>query len=163
MKKIRLILAVALLCGIVWVAQAQTQETFLTVKFTEAGILKTDDFSFEGGMVQILNNSVMVIFSGNSSLNRTYQFDDIENMKFERRGVSVGSIDTENFQVYLNGNMLNISAAQSVGKVNVYSITGAWVAGVDSQTNTAQINISALPAGAYIVQAGANVVKIIKN
>jgi len=163
MKKKRLIFAAILLCGAVWVAQAQIQETFVTVEYTEQGTIKTEDFSLEGGIVQILNNSVMIIFSENPSLNRTYVFDNINTMKFERRDVNtIKNVEAENFKIYFDGNTLHISATQSIGTVNVYSITGARVAGVENNAITAQINLSTLPTGVYIVQAGANTVKIIK-
>jgi hypothetical protein len=155
--------AVALLCGAVWVAQAQTQITYVTVEYTEQGTIKTDDFSLEGGLVQILNNSVMIVFAENPALNRTYVFDDINTMNFERRTVNaIENADAETFKVHFDGNILHINAAQSIGKVNVYSITGARVAEVESAAHTAQMNLSALPKGTYIVQTGTNSVKIIK-
>jgi hypothetical protein len=163
MKKIQIPFAIALFCGALWVAQAQTQETFVTVEYTEQSTIKTDDFSLEGGIVQILNNSVMITFSDNPALNRTYVFDDINTMSFEKRNVSVPeNAGEENFKIYFDGNTLHIKAAQTIGKINVYSITGALVAEVDSNANTAQINLSALSNGAYMVQAGTNIVKIIK-
>jgi hypothetical protein len=162
MKKVFIFVAV-LLCGTVSAAQAQNQETFVTVEYTTQGTLKTDNFSIEGGKVQIFNNTVMVTFLGNPTLNRIYVFDDISTMNFERRIVNVNEyVDAENFKVYFDGNILHIIAAQTVGVVNVYSITGAWMAGVESDANIAQINLSALPKGVYIVQAGTNKVKIIK-
>jgi hypothetical protein len=155
--------AVALLCGAFWVAQAQTQATYVTVKYTEQGAIKTDFFSMEGGLVQILNNSVMFVFAENPSLNRSYVFDDVNTMNFEQRNVSIlENMNEENFKVFFDGNILHINAAQSVGKVSVYSITGARVAEVKSDAHTAQINLSALPKGTYIVQAGTHSVKIIK-
>ncbi|MCL2290115.1 MAG: T9SS type A sorting domain-containing protein [Bacteroidetes bacterium] len=162
MKK-QLFFAALLLCGALWVAQAQTQEKFLTVEYTSQGTIKTDDFSFEGGIVQILNNMVMIIFPANPVLNRIYLFDDINTMNFEQRDVSiVKNVDTEYFKAYFYGGILHITAAQTVGKVNVYSIIGAWVAGIESYADTAQINLSALPKGVYVVQIGARKVKIIK-
>jgi hypothetical protein len=84
-------------------------------------------------------------------------------MNFERRHVSVlESAIEENFKVFFDGHILHIHATQSVGKVSVYSITGARVAEVESDAHNAQINLSALPKGTYIVQAGTHSVKIIK-
>ena len=162
MKIKPLFFTIALLWGVVGLAQAQTQEIFVTVKYTEQGTVKTDDFSLEGGIVQILNNTVLVIFEGNPALNRVYQFDDINTMSFEQRNVGVSENETENFKVFFDGNTLNITALQVVGAASVYSVTGALVAQVESCTNTAQINLSALPKGVYMVQAGKNIVKIIK-
>jgi len=163
MKKLLFIFAVTLFCGTVWVAKAQTQETFVTVEYTQQGTVKTDIFSLEGGIVQILNNSVMIIFSDNPALNRTYLFDDINTMNFEKRNVSIHeNLGEENFKIYFDGNVLHINSVQTIGKVNVYSITGALVAEVESNANTAQINLSSLPKGAYIVQTGTNNIKIIK-
>jgi hypothetical protein len=163
MKKLLFIFAVTFFCGTLWVVQAQTQETFVTVEYTEQGTIKTDDFSLGGGIVQILNNSVMIIFSENSSLNRSYVFDDINTMNFERRDVNaIKNVDADKFKVVFDGNTLHITAQQSIGKVSVYSIIGARVAELESDANIAQINLSSLPSGAYIVQARTNIVKIIK-
>jgi len=160
MKK-QLLFAVLLLCGAVWAAPVQAQKMYLTVKHVSQGNVVTDDFSLEGGIVQILNNTVSVIYSGNPTLNRTYQFDNIKSMGF-RNVYGVKNIDAENFKAYFDGNILHVTATQTLGTVNVYSITGARMAGVESATNTAQINLSALPNGVYIVQAGTNTVKIVK-
>ena len=162
MKIKPLFFVTALLWSVFGLAQAQTQEIFVTVKYTEQGTVKTDNFSLEGGIVQILNNTVLAIFAGNPTLNRVYQFDDINTMSFEQRNVGVSENETENFKVFFDGNTLHITAVQVVGTVSVYSVTGALVAQVESNTNTAQINLSALPKGAYMVQTGTNIVKIIK-
>ena len=162
MKIKPLFFVIALLWSVIGGAQAQTQEIFVTVEYSEQGTVKTDDFSLEGGIVQIKNNTVLALFAGNSALNREYRFDDINTMSFEQRNVGVNENETENFKVFFDGNTLNITAVQVVGAVSVYSVTGALVAQVESSTNTAQINLSALPKGVYMVQAGKNIVKIIK-
>jgi len=162
MKIKPLFFVTALLWGVIGLVQAQTQEIFVTVKYTEQGTVKTDNFSLEGGIVQILNNTVLAIFEGNPALNRVYRFDDINTMSFEQRNVGVRENETENFKVFFDGNTLNITAVQVVGTVSVYSVTGALVAQIESNTNFAQINLSALPKGVYMVQAGTNIVKIIK-
>jgi hypothetical protein len=148
----------------VWGAQAQTQQTYVKVEYLDGTTVKTDDFSFEGGKVQIKNDQVLVIFAANPSLNKVYEFDNINSMFFEQRNVGVNENSaTENVTVYLdNSGILNITATQPVGKVSVYSVTGARVAGVESNAATVQINLASLPQGAYFVQAGNNIVKIIK-
>jgi hypothetical protein len=84
-------------------------------------------------------------------------------MSFEQRPVNaIEDIVAENFKINFDGNTLYISAMQSIGTVNVFSISGAKVISVDSNASNTQINLSALPKGAYIVQAGTNKVKIIK-
>jgi hypothetical protein len=163
MTKKRLLLFAALLFSAIWVTQAQTQETFVTVKHYQQGILKTDIISMKGGIAQILNNTVMIFFANNPAQNRSYEFDNINTMNFELRNVSVPeNIISENLKVYFDGVTLHITSTQAIGKVIVFSFTGAQVAEVESDTNTAQINLSALPKGAYIVQAGTNKVKFIK-
>jgi hypothetical protein len=77
-------------------------------------------------------------------------------------GISIENIDANRFNVCFDGNTLYITAVQSIGNINVYSITGARVAEMESDANIAQINLSSLPNGAYIVHVGANKVKIIK-
>ena len=164
MKKKRFIFLLLLLGVTIWVAQAQTQQTYVKVEYIDNGTVKTDDFSLVGGKVQIKNNQVLVLFAENPALNKTYLFDNINSMFFEQRNVGVDENSaTEDFKVYLDGSgILNITATQPVGKVSVYSVTGALVAGTDTHAPTAQINLSALPKGAYFVQAGNNIVKIIK-
>jgi len=164
MKRNRFILLLLFLGVSVWVAQAQTKETFVKVEYTDNGTVKTDDFSLKGGYVQIKNNQVLVIFAENPLLNKMYLFDNINSMFFEQRNVGVNeNSTTEDFKVYLDGSgILNITATQPVGKVSVYSVTGVYVAGTETDAPTAQINLSAFPKGAYFVQAGSNTVKIVK-
>ena len=126
MKQKRFIFLLLLFGVTVWGAKAQTQQTFVKVEYTDNGTVKTDDFSLEGGKVQIKNNQVLVIFAENPSLNKVYLFDNINSMFFERRKVGVNENSaTEDFKVYLDGSgILNITATQPVGKVSVYSVTG---------------------------------------
>jgi hypothetical protein len=164
MKQKRFILLLFLFGASVCVAQAQTQQTYVKVEYTDNGTVKTDDFTLDGGKVQIKNNQVLVIFAENPALNKMYLFDNINSMFFEQRNVGVNeNCATEDFKVYLDGSgILSITATQPVGKVSVYSVTGAYVAGMETDAITAQINLSSLPQGVYIVQAGSNIVKIIK-
>jgi hypothetical protein len=164
MKPKRFIFLLLLLGVSGWVAQAQTQETFVKVEHLDGATVKTDDFSLKGGYVQIKNNQVLVIFAENPALNKIYLFDNINSMFFEQRNVGVNENSTpEDFKVYLDGSgILYITAAQPIGKVSVYSVTGALVADIENNASNAQINLSAIPKGAYLVQAGTNKVKIIK-
>jgi len=164
MKLNRFIFLLLLLGGSVWVAQAQTKETFVKVNYTDNGTVQTDDFSLKGGYVQIKNNQVLVIFPENSLLNKIYVFDNINSMFFEQRNVGVDETClTEDFKVYLDGSgILNITATQPIGKVSLYSVSGACVYSLETDAPTAQINLAAFPKGAYFVQAGNNTVKIVK-
>jgi len=49
MKIKPLFFATALLWSVVGLVQAQTQEIFVMVDYSEQGTVKTDDFSLEGG------------------------------------------------------------------------------------------------------------------
>jgi hypothetical protein len=159
MKK-KLFLFAVVLSGIVWVAQAQIQETFLTVT-TSSG---TENFSLAGGEVQILNNAVNIVFAENPALNRHYAFDKVTSLSFEQRNIQSGveSVSAAAFKAIIDNNgVLQISAEQALGAVRVYSLAGVLVATIESSDNTAVINLSAQPQGTYIVQAGKNQVKII--
>ena len=158
-KKLFLLSAVLLAAS--WVIQAQNQETFLTV-VTSSG---TDDFSLEGGEVQILNNTVSIVYEEDATLNRSYVFDNVESFTFALRNVTgIESVDVNRFNAYIDKNdVLYISSpVQALGTIHVYAISGTLVASIESDSNTAAFNLSAQPKGAYIVQVGINKVKIIK-
>jgi hypothetical protein len=143
------------------VAQAQTKETFLTVTTSNG----TENFSLADGEVRILNNTVSIVFAKNPTLNRHYAFDKVTSLSFEQRNLqsSIESVSTAAFKAFIDNNgVLQISAEQALGAVRVYSLAGVLVAAIESSDNTAVINLSAQPQGAYIVQAGYNQVKIIK-
>ncbi|MDL2312835.1 T9SS type A sorting domain-containing protein [Bacteroidales bacterium OttesenSCG-928-B11] len=185
MKKLLLIITIAILCGAVWTAQAQVQKTFLKVIYVDLVTVEinvydpdlamwidveveqytvlTDDFPIEGGIVQIRNNEVTVVFADSVEQNRSYLFDDVISMEFEQRTVQgIKEMETIKFSAYFVGDVLHLSSEQMLGNVSIYSITGALVAGINNAGNTAQINLPGLSKGVYIVRAGTSSVKTIK-
>lgn len=156
----KLFLLSIVLFAVNWFAPAQNQETFLTV-VTSSG---TDDFSLAGGEVQILNNTVSIVYAENATLNRNYTFDNVKSLSFTlRNATGIDSVAVNKFNAYIDKNdVLNISSVQTLGTVHVYSLSGALVASIESNGNTAAINLSTQPKGTYIVQVGISKVKVIR-
>src|SRR5690554_192281 len=90
----------------------------------------------------------------------------LSNIKFVLKDdiveTSVGSVNADDFVSYFDGNILRVSSNKSLDKVFVYAVNGALVAYTENSSNRAEIDLSSLPKGIYIVQVKSNKVKIIK-
>jgi uncharacterized repeat protein (TIGR02543 family) len=79
---------------------------------------------------------------------------------------AVGALASSALRIYPNpvaGGQLTIANLSGSGKVEVYSVSGALVAAYRVTGDQAVIDISALPAGTYIVKAGGKFAKVLKE
>ncbi|MEA4984770.1 MAG: T9SS type A sorting domain-containing protein [Paludibacter sp.] len=161
MKQKIYILVVALVAMTVSL-QAQAS-SFLRVTYATESGTNADNFSIEGGEIQILDNTVNIVFSGNPEQNRTYLFDDIRSLQFEIQ-TSTGNLELDvPLVVYTDkAGVLHLRAMESLGLINVYSIAGTLVASVKSDTTEACIDFKEARPGMYIVKTGNQTVKFIK-
>lgn len=161
MKKKIYILAVALVAMAVCL-QAQAS-SYLTVTYVAEGSTSSDNFSIEGGEIQILDNTVNIVFAGNPTQDRTYLFDDIRSLQFEIQ-TSTGSVNSDApLAVYTDkAGILYLRATKSLGFVGVYSVAGTLVTTISSNSTETRIDFGKVPPGVYFVKTGNQTVKFVK-
>lgn len=162
MKKKIYILAVALVAT--FACMYANASSFLKVTYVTEEGLSSDNFSIEGGEVQILDNAVNVVYSGNPDLNKTYVFDDIRSLQFEIQ-TSTGNINSDiRLSVYTDARagILYLCAKEPLGLVSIYSIAGTIVSSANSNNTEINIDIKGLCSGVYIVKSGNQIVKFVK-
>ena len=150
----------SILAGISVNVQAATAP-FLKLTTTASAV---EEFALTGAEVQIAGNTVTIAYAAEPAKNRSFNFDNVQSFAFELRNVSsVGETKTVSFRAYTDGaGILHIEAEHPLGQVNVYNLSGVAVASAKTDGTQAQINLSALPRGVYIVQSGVNRLSIIK-
>lgn len=162
MKKKIYILAVAFIATIAYMYASAS--SFLKVTYVTEDGLSSDNFSIEGGEVQILDNAVNVVYPGNPDLNKTYVFDDIRSLQFEVQ-TATGNINSDiKLSVYpdARAGILCLRAKEPLGLVSIYSIAGTIVSSVNSNSQEVNIDIRELRSGVYIVKSGNQIVKFVK-
>ena len=82
----------------------------------------------------------------------------IDNIKLNEAPASVGDINTTKFSIYPNpaNDVINVSYADAIENVTITDMNGRIVKQVVLGVNEAQINISDLSQGVYILNASAN-------
>jgi len=88
-------------------------------------------------------------------------FDNLQfhGCSFATSGVNNIIANNSDIRVSVNGDMLNVLSGSNVKSVNVYATNGRLVA----SAKTANLSISALPKGVYIVKASTeNATKTVK-
>lgn len=160
MKKKIYILAISLV-AIAVCLQAQVS-SFLTVTYVE-GSPSSEEFSVEGGEIQILDNTVNVVFPSNPEQNKNYSFDEISSLKFEKK-LFTGNIDYNvPLALYIDkAGILHLNASESLGLVNVYSIAGVLVATTNSNSTEVCIDLGKIFPGVYFVKTRNQTVKFVK-
>ncbi|GHT53959.1 hypothetical protein FACS189446_2560 [Bacteroidia bacterium] len=162
MKKIFLIIAMLapFIC-----AHSQTKSSYLKVIHRTSGSAAIDEIAFNGGEVSILDNMVTIAFASDPSKNKTYAFDKVVSLAFETRTeTAIPEVEDKLFNVFLDKNsVLHIQSLQPIGQVHVYSIMGVLVAQTNSVSTVADIDLSSVPQGVYIVQVDTWKVKIRKQ
>ncbi len=162
MKKKIYILTVALIAT---VACIHAGTSYLTVNYVTGEGPDSDYFSVEGGEVQILNDTVKIVFASNPTQNRTYNFDSVRSMQFA--GVSV-SVDEVKFHSQLNtfvdhkAGLLHLKAKEPLGLISIYSVAGNMVTHINTESTEVDINIQNLCSGVYFVKKANHIVKFIK-
>lgn len=150
MKKWTLLLAI--LCGM------QVMATQL-VLVPRTGQERTNDIAligkwvFEGEKLVLLDKSGQVLAAEETSAIRKIVFRD--------RQSAVENVADDVLVVYPNPtqDVLCISGADAQTSLRVFSLSGQ----VLTTAQGAQINVSALPAGTYLLQIGTQVVRFIKQ
>ena len=128
-------------------------------------IVTVDEFSLTGAEVLIKGNEVSVEYAAQPARNRKYEFDLIKSFEFGLRTITgVNNVNTPVFRAYIDdAKVLHIEAEESLGQVNIYSVSGSLLASKKTDENRTQINMSDFQRGIYIVQGGVNRVMIVKN
>ena len=128
-------------------------------------IVTVDEFSLTGAEVLIKGNEVSVEYAAQPAKNRKYDFDLITSFEFGLRTITgISNVNALVFRAYIDeGKILHIEAEESLGQVNIYSLTGALLTSHKTDGNRTQINMSSFQRGIYIVQGGVNRALIIKN
>ncbi|MDR0863986.1 MAG: T9SS type A sorting domain-containing protein [Candidatus Symbiothrix sp.] len=163
MKKIFLI--VVMLSAFIY-ARSQTPSSYLEVShFTGEGLPVVDSIAFDGGEIIILNDVVTVAFASDPSKNKTYAFGDVVSFKFETRTeTAIPTVKEVLFSASIDkSGLLHIQSSRTIDQATVYSVAGILIKQTTSQSNTADIDLSNLPKGIYLVKVGDCTEKIIKH
>lgn len=162
MKKKIHIMVVALI-AIVACSYADTS-SFLTVTYVTEDGQKSDKFSIEGGEIQILDNAVDVVFTGNPDQNKSYIFDEISSLQFETQTVNRNTNPVMQFKVFtdMGAGVLYLRAEEPMGLINIYSVAGTLVRSVNFNNTEIEINIRDISPGVYMVKKGNQIVKFVK-
>ena len=134
---------------------------FLTSSSTT---LTVEEFSLTGAEVLIKGNEVSVEYAAEPAKNRKFDFDLIKSFEFGLRLITgINNVNTLVFRAYIDeAKILHIEAEESLGQVNIYSLTGTLLTSHKTDENRTQINMSSFQRGLYIVQGGINRVMIVK-
>ena len=124
-----------------------------------------EEFLLTGAEILIEDNEVLIIYASEPEKNSKFDFDRITGFEFELRGsTGIAKAPVTVLRAYVDkANMLQVEAEKALGQVNVYTVTGALVASQKTDGNRTQINLSAVPRGIYVVQAGHNRLLIINH
>ena len=162
MKKKIYILTVALIAT---VACIHAGTSYLTVNYVTGEGPASDQFSIEGGEIQILNDTAKIVFASNPTQNRTYYFDSVRSMQF----TPVSSVDEiTKFHSQLNtfvdhkAGLLHLKAKEPLGLISIYSVAGNMVTHINTESIEVDINIQNLCPGIYFVKKANYIVKFIK-
>ena len=156
------------LAGICVGANAQaTKEACLKLSYyqmTDTISATMEEFSLTGAEVLIEDNVVSIVYDGKPENNREFDFDRIQSFDFGLRAATgFNKVRTLVLRVYVDkANMLHVEAEKPLGNVDVYAASGALAASLKTNETQAQINLSAVPHGVYVVRSGANSLLIIK-
>src|SRR5690606_28050877 len=83
--------------------------------------------------------------------------------------LSVGGFDTSSFKYYPNpvSDVLNLSYSQTINEVTVFNLLGQQIITKQNNDLQAQVLMSDLPNGTYLVKVttenGEHIVKVVKN
>ena len=124
-----------------------------------------DEFSLTGAEVLIKGNEVSIVYAAEPAKNRKFEFDLVRSFEFGLRTITgINNVNALVFRAYIDGaKILHIEAEESLGQVNVYTLTGGLVASQKTDGNRTQINMSGFQRGVYVVQGGVNRVMVVKN
>lgn len=107
------------------------------------------DITFDGNGVKVSFNDDTSVYYSKSTLNM---------LKFNVTSSGINDLsDNSTPKISINGNIITVDG--NVSEIKVYSLAGIVVA----QGKGSQIDISGLTDGAYIVQAGSLITKIMKR
>jgi len=169
-SKIRVIAAIAvILAASAFGAHAQdSKEPYMKLShYPTAGsvTVTVDEFPLTGAEILIKGNEVSIVYATEPVKNCKFDFDLINSFEFELRTITgINNVNTPVFRAYIDGaKMLQVEAAESLGQVNIYAVTGKLLTSQKTDGNRTQINMSSFQRGIYIVQGGINRVMIIKN
>lgn len=163
MKKLFCTIFAALLVGLCLPASAQEITTHLAVNLHDGGV---EHFNLHELPVVKMEDHKIVVSTDN--LESSYDFETVSHFSFELREVNkVETIATDNsaftFTFLDNANI--IISAPALEWAAVYNVAGVKVGyGVADGDHVVTINISDLPAGAYIVAPSCHsAIKIVKR
>lgn len=144
---------------------AQEVEPYVRITHNEGNNLVEDFFSIEDGVMKILNNDLLFIYSKRPELNRTYEFHMVSKIQFMEQSITSVEFLKENSVVaFIDKDMLlHLSSDKSLGKISVWTITGVNIANIDSKETSASIPLPKADQGIYIIRLTDQTIKLIKQ
>jgi hypothetical protein len=144
--------------------QAQNTSLLRVDYVTEDNTITYDEFSIEAGKVQILDDTVKIVFPSAPDSNRSYAFDAVRSMVFS---LQTPTSEVANVQLPVTAYVdkvgtLHLHAAKLIGHVSIYSITGTLVSTFEANSTAAHIDFGKFQAGVYLLKIGNQTVKFVK-
>ncbi|GHT64112.1 hypothetical protein AGMMS50239_21230 [Bacteroidia bacterium] len=109
-------------------------------------------------------NAVFALVNGDT---KTYALDDLKSVTFpvQTLGTSIPEIKVPKLTAYPNPvvSNLTIEAENPLGIIILVDLSGRKVKSFESKETKVSLDLSGLPKGIYILQAGGKTSKIVKN
>jgi len=143
---------------------AYSEDTIPSIIIFENTEGQKTEISITGSEVNIFNGVFTVVSSAEEEF--TFNFTDINSFYFKKdeSGTRNNEIKTDAAKIYFDdAENLKISAGSSIGKVDVFSITGQKLKSVVVQSNEALIPASDLKGGIYLIKTDLGTFKLLKR
>lgn len=116
-----------------------------------AEVIPADGSSIPYGGDQFLMEA-MNFYSHSEFSSNAYYIDDL--MFVQGTDMGVNDVTVSSISVYptVANQVINVSAKSNISEVSVFNTSGQQVLKVAPQGTSAQVNVSALPAGVYVVK-----------
>ncbi|MBO4941806.1 MAG: T9SS type A sorting domain-containing protein [Muribaculaceae bacterium] len=142
------------------VASAQQGMTVLQLHLNDGTV---DKYILHDKPVVTFGDGNLIVTSDKAT--NTYVFSTVEHFDFEEASSGVGSVTAEEntFTVCVDGNTLSV-AADELQWVELYTVNGTKAMSADAVDGVAEVDLSSLPAGVYVVATNCHkAIKILKK
>jgi hypothetical protein len=107
------------------------------------------------------NNLVVQLVTGSES---PFAYNAVQKLTFEDYSTGIKPVE-KNAEIYYNpsSESVHLTSDALIGNVAVYNLQGVMLKRTNVQSIQADISLSGIPAGIYIVKTAIGVKKIVKN
>jgi hypothetical protein len=142
---------------------ASAQQQVLTVLQLHLSNGTVDKYILANKPVVSFGDGNLIVTSAEAT--NTYEFNAVENFDFDKITTGVDDITAEEntFTVCFDSNILTVAATE-LQHVEVFGLNGVKVAAASASDGVAEIDLTSIPAGVYVVSTNCHkAVKIVKK